>query len=115
LSQCLFAEGQYQRVKDILTPFREEKATDLVLYFLGKSVHSLGQLDEAITDYTDYLSRFGLNLEILNLLGTAHYQKGHTAEALRVWQRSLEINPEQENIKKLVQSLKEKNERNPYL
>jgi GWxTD domain-containing protein len=108
LSQCLFAAGQYQRVKDILTPFREEKATDLVLYFLGKSVHSLGQLDEAIADYSDYLSRFGLNLEILNLLGTAHYQNGNAAEALRAWQRSLEVNPGQENIKKLVQSLQEK-------
>ncbi len=108
LSQCLFAEGQYQRVKDILTPFREEKATDLVLFFLGKSVHSLGQLDQAISDYADYLSRFGLNLEILNLLGTAHYQKGNVTEALRAWQRSLEINPDQENIKKLVQSLEEK-------
>jgi GWxTD domain-containing protein len=114
LSQCLFVEGQYQRVKDILTPFREEKATDLVLYFLGKSVHSLGQLDEAIADYEDYLSRFGLNLEILNLLGTAHYQKGNTAEALRAWQKSLEISPDQENIKKLVQSLDEKIKRNPH-
>jgi GWxTD domain-containing protein len=108
LSQCLFVEGQYQRVKDILTPFREEKATDLVLYFLGKSVHSLGQLDQAIADYEDYLSRFGLNLEVLNLLGTAHYQKGNAAEALRTWQRSLEISPDQENIKKLVRSLEEK-------
>jgi GWxTD domain-containing protein len=108
LSQCLFAEGQYQRVKDILTPFREEKATDLVLYFLGKSVHSLGQLDEAIVIYSDYLSRFGLNLEILNLLGTVHYQNGNSAEALRAWQRSLEVNPGQENIKKLVESLQEK-------
>jgi tetratricopeptide (TPR) repeat protein len=114
LSQCLFAEGQYQRIKDILTPFREEKATDLVLYFLGKSVHSLGQLDEAIADYSDYLSRFGLNLEILNLLGTVYYQKGNFAEALRAWQRSLEINPDQENIKKLVQSIEEKIKRNPH-
>lgn len=108
LSQVLFIEQQYQRIIDVLTPFKEEKATDLVLYFLGKSVHSLGQFDEAITYYGDYLSRFGLNLEILNLLGTAYYQKGNTAEALRTWQRSLEINPDQENIKKLVQSLQKK-------
>jgi GWxTD domain-containing protein len=113
LSRCLFAEGQYQRVKNILTPFREEKATDLVLYFLGKSVHSLGQLDVAIADYSDYLFRFGLNLEILNLLGTAHYQKGNATEALRAWQRSLEINPDQENIKKLVKSLEERIKRRP--
>ena len=62
LSQCLFIEGQYQRVKDILSPWRGEKATDLVLYFLGKSAHSLGELDEAIADYTDYLSRLGKKL-----------------------------------------------------
>jgi tetratricopeptide (TPR) repeat protein len=111
LSQCLFIEGQYQRIKDILSPLRGEKATDLVLYFLGKSAHSLGQLDEAIADYSDYLSRFGLNLEILNLLGTAHYQKGNAVEALRAWQRSLQINPNQENIKKLVRSIEEKTKR----
>jgi hypothetical protein len=111
LCQCLFVEGQYQRIKDILTPWTGEKATDLVLYFHGKSAHSLGQLDEAIGDYTNYLSRFGMNLEILNLLGTAHYQKGNTAEALRAWKRSLEINAGQENIQKLVQSLEEKNKR----
>jgi GWxTD domain-containing protein len=111
LSQGLFIEGQYQRIRDILGPFKGEKATDLVLYFLGKSLHSLGRLDEAIADYTEYLSRFGMNLEILNLLGTAHYQKGNTAEALRAWQRSLEINPGQDNIKKLVQSLQEKTKR----
>ena len=111
LSQCLFIEGQYQRIKDILTPWTGERATDLALYFHGKSAHSLGQLDEAITDYTNYLSRFGMNLEILNLLGTAHYQKGNAAEALRAWKRSLEINPGQENIQKLVQSLEEKSKR----
>jgi hypothetical protein len=111
LSQCLFIEGQYQRIKDILSPLRGEKATDLILYFLGKSAHSLGQLDEAIADYSDYLSRFGLNLEILNLLGTAHFQKGNAAEALRAWQRSLQINPNQENIKKLVRSIEEKTKR----
>jgi GWxTD domain-containing protein len=111
LSQCLFIEGQYQRIKDILSPLRGEKTTDLILYFHGKSAHSLGQLDEAIADYSDYLSRFGLNLEILNLLGTAHYQKGNAAEALRAWKRSLEINPGQENIKKLVLSIEEKTKR----
>jgi tetratricopeptide (TPR) repeat protein len=109
--QGLFIEGQYQRIKDILDPWAGERATDLVLYFHGKSAHSLGLLNEAIADYTNYLSRFGLNLEILNLLGTAHYQKGNAAEALRAWKRSLEINPGQENIRKLVQLLEQKPKR----
>jgi GWxTD domain-containing protein len=109
LSQGLFIEGRYERVKEILAPWTGEQATDLALYFHGKSAHSLNQLDEAIADYTNYLSRFGLNLEILNLLGTAHYQKGDLKEALSAWKRSLEIDPGQENIQKLVQSLEEKN------
>jgi GWxTD domain-containing protein len=111
LSQALFIEGQYQRVVDILGPWRGEKATELVLYFHGKSAHSLGEVDAAIADYTDYLSRFGLNLEVLNLLGTAHYQKGNRSEALAAWKKSLENNPNQENIKKLVQMLEEKPKR----
>ena len=111
LSQTLFVEGQYQGIMDILGPWRGERATDLVLYFLGKSAHSLGRLDEAVADYMEYLSRFGLNLELLNLLGTAHYQKGNFAEALRAWKKSLETNPGQENIKKLVQSIEDKAKR----
>jgi GWxTD domain-containing protein len=111
LSQALFIEAQYQRIVDILGPWRGEKATELVLYFHGKSAHSLGRVDEAIVDYTNYLSRFGLNLEILNLLGTAHYQKGNRAEALQAWKRSLENKPDQENIRKLVQMLEEKPKR----
>jgi tetratricopeptide (TPR) repeat protein len=111
LCQALFIEGQYQRIKDILGPLSGVKATDRVLYLLGKSAHSLGQMDEAIAIYTEYLSRFGMNLEMLNLLGTAYYQKGNAAEALRAWKRSLEINPGQENIKKLVQMIEEKTKR----
>jgi GWxTD domain-containing protein len=111
LSQALFIGGQYQRIIDILGPWTGERATDLVLYLHGKASHSLGRLDDAIADYTSYLSRFGLNLELLNLLGTAHYQKGNAAEALRAWKRSLEINPGQENIKKLVQMIEERDKR----
>jgi tetratricopeptide (TPR) repeat protein len=40
------------------------------------------------------------------LLGTCYYQLGNREEALRIWQKSLEISPNQENIKKLADSLK---------
>ena len=110
-SQCLFIEGQYQKVRDTLEPFSGERADDKVLYFLGKSAHALGQYPEAIQEYTAYLARYGLNLEILNLLGSAHHKSGNMVEALRAWKKSLEINPGQENIKKLVQSIEEKTKR----
>jgi tetratricopeptide (TPR) repeat protein len=106
-SQILFLMQDYLKVKEILLPFADAQEVDEnVLYFLGKASHSLGQFKEAIAYYDNYLSHAGMNIEILNLLGTCYYQLGNKKEALRVWQKSLEISPNQENIKKLVESLK---------
>jgi tetratricopeptide (TPR) repeat protein len=108
-AQVLFINGEYQRVKEILIPFLENQGErGEILYFLGKSSHALGQFEDALSYYKSYLSRLGTNLEILNLMGTCYYQLGNKEEALQIWQRSLEINPDQEQIKKLVKSLQEK-------
>jgi GWxTD domain-containing protein len=116
LSQALFVAGQYQRVQDTLKPFSDsQNANAETLYFLGKSIHSLGKFDEAISYYQSYLSRFGANLEILNLLGTCYFKLEDWGEALKIWERSLEIESDQENIKKLVQSLREKIKRKSAL
>jgi len=112
LSQVLYAGKEYQRVKDVLVPFAGgEQGLDQVYYFLGKSCHGLGQYAEAVMYYKDYLSRFGLNLEILNLLGMAYHRLGNSAEALQAWRKSLEINPNQEDIKKLVEALQGKKQK----
>ncbi len=106
-TQILFINQDYKKIKEVLMPFlNSPDESDGVLYFLGKATHSLGGYPEALTLYEKYLSRFGLNLEILNLTGTCHYQLGDKKEALKVWERSLEINPNQTDIKKLVESLK---------
>ncbi len=107
-SQSLYMNKDFGRVKEILSPFTGERTTDQVLYFLGKSCHALEEYREAASYYKEYLSRFGLNLEVLNLLGMACYRMGDRNGALEAWRKSLEINPSQEDIKKLVQSLTEK-------
>lgn len=109
LSQVLFINGEYQKVIEILVPFlNTPDESEGVLYFLGKATHALGQFQKALSYYEKYLSRFGMNLEIMNLMGACHYKLGNTEEALKIWERSLEINPGQTEIKKLVESLKEK-------
>jgi len=109
LSQVLFTKGEYQKANEILVLFlNTPDESEGVLYILGKAAHALGQFRKALSYYEKYFSRFGMNLEILNLMGTCHYKLGNRKDALQIWQRSLEINPDQEEIKKLVKSLQEK-------
>jgi len=107
--QVLFRKGDFRRVKEVLTPLAgapEPRAE--VLGLLGQACHALNEFEAALGYYTDYLTRFGTNLDILNYLGTCYFQLGNREEALKAWTKSLEINPNQEKIRNLVESLKKK-------
>ncbi|MFQ6081908.1 MAG: GWxTD domain-containing protein [Candidatus Aminicenantia bacterium] len=106
-SRVLFTLKEYHKVKDVLLPFLNTKSKNYeFLGLLGKSCQALGEFEEAVTYYKNYLSHYGTNLEILNSIGKCYYQLGNKEEALVAWEKSLEINPEQEKLKKLVESIK---------
>jgi len=75
---------------------------------LGQSCQKLGEFGPAISYYKDYLSHYGTNLHILNSIGECYYRLGNKEEALRAWERSLELNPKQEKLRKIIESIKEK-------
>jgi GWxTD domain-containing protein len=106
-SQALFRLSDFRRVKEVLLPLAvgQEPAGE-VIGLLGQACHALGEYQEALTQYTKYLSRFGLNIDILNYLGTCYYELGNKEEALKTWTKSLDLSPNQERIRKLVESLK---------
>ena len=62
----------------------------------------------AVTHYAAYLARFGTNIDILNYLATCHYPLGNREEAVKAWTKSLELSPNQEKIRALLESLKKK-------
>jgi GWxTD domain-containing protein len=108
-AQVLFRLKDYRRVKDVLLPLAaNEAAAPEVSALLGQACHAMGEYQEAATYYASYLARFGANIDILNYLGTCHFQLGNTAEALKAWTKSLELNPNQEKLRALVESLKKK-------
>lgn len=108
-AQSLFFLKDYGRARDVLLPLlKEEDAPPDAYALLGRTMHALGQYGEAIGYYREYLTRAGTNLEIMNLIGTCQYQMGDKAAALATWRRSLAINPKQEQIQKLVDSLLKK-------
>ncbi len=106
-SNVLFMQKEYKQIIEILTPFLVEKKYE-VLELLARSYHSLGEFNKAMSLYREYISHFGANFFILSLLGDCYYQLGNKEEALKVWENSLELNQNQEDIKKLVNLIKRK-------
>ncbi|KPJ69643.1 hypothetical protein AMJ44_03030 [candidate division WOR-1 bacterium DG_54_3] len=108
-AEVLFDREEYPKVKKILIPFLENPQKDFkFLPLLGASYQALEEYESAIASYKKYLSHYGTNLKILNSIGKCYYQLGNTKEALIAWEKSLEINPHQEELKRLVESLKGK-------
>lgn len=106
--RLLFQIKDYAGVKQAAQPFLQGETRYDFLQIVGESSQALGELAEAAFHYKDYLMHFGTNIFILNAIGECYSQLGNMAEALLAWEKSLELNPNQDKIKSLVKSLKEK-------
>ncbi len=109
-ARLLFKKKEYQKVKEILLPFSEKPEKNYQsLTLLGASYQALGEYEEAISFYKEYLSHAGTTLNILNSIGECYYRLGNNEEALIAWEKSLEIDSSQDELKKIVDQLKKKN------
>ena len=100
---------QAQEVKNILLPFDESKIANFGLYsYLGAASQELREFEEAISFYQKALSHRGNVFEILNSIGTCYFLSGNLERALEVWEKSLELKPDQDWVKKRIKEIKEK-------
>ncbi|MDH4220454.1 MAG: GWxTD domain-containing protein [Candidatus Aminicenantes bacterium] len=107
LARVYFALNDFENAKAILLAIQESPESNYGVYWLlGKSHQSLSEFDKAITVYDHAISHFGINVNLLNSLGDCYQALGKTAEALMAWNKSLEINPDQPEIKEKVDSVK---------
>jgi hypothetical protein len=106
--RVLFLGKNYQKVKEVASPFLKDEGKYEFLSIVGQASQALGELAEAIAYYKEYLAHYGTNLYILNSLGDCYYRLGDIEEALVAYEKSLEINPKQEKIRKIVNTLKAK-------
>lgn len=101
--------AEYGKIEPVLFPFLSQpKPKYEVFFIMGKAYQNVGKLDKAIDIFDKTLSHYGLNIYVLNALGECYFQAGDPVEALMAWEKSLEINPNQPQVKKNVEALKEK-------
>jgi len=96
----------YQKVLDVGAPFMQSDQKQQFYALMGLSSQSLGQYEQAVNYFKDYLAYHGTNLRILNAIGVCYQQLGNIDEALVAWEKSLELFPDQPELKTYVESLK---------
>jgi len=95
-----------------LMPFAEKKVSDDNLYYLlGRAHQGLEEFEEAISFYQNYISHEGVSFQVLNSIGECYFQMGNHEEAQRALEKSLEIKPDQPEIKKKLEEIKKREDK----
>jgi GWxTD domain-containing protein len=105
LARFLFGKKEYQRVKQIALTFVKQERNEF-LSILARSFQELKEYEQAINYYKKCLSQFGTNIPIINSIGDCYYHLNNLEEALIAWERSLQINPNQPELKEKIESIK---------
>ena len=110
LAQAYATLAEYNKVPPVLEAFLgQTQSSKYEIYVLAGQAHQkLGQFARAIEIYDQAVSHFGVNINLLNAIGECHLGLGKSKEALAVFEKSLEISPNQPEIRKKVQALREK-------
>ncbi len=110
-TRVLMALREFEKVRTVLTPFEQEGIENFGLFFtLGRASENMGEFEEAIGFYQKGLSQKGDVVAVLNSIGDCYFKLGNKEQALRAWEKSLEISPNQEQIKKIIDQIKERND-----
>ena len=110
LAQVYVALKDYQAAAKILDGFvLAEQGVRYETYLVAaQAAFSLGQYEKALTILDKAVARHGSDIQLLDLIGDCYFKLGKKEEALAVWQKSLEINPDQPELKKKIQAVKAK-------
>jgi GWxTD domain-containing protein len=107
-ARFLLVTKDYAGIKTVIAPFLADDRKWDFLQIAGQASQSLGELAQAIDYYKNYLNHFGANISVLNTIGECYLSAGGPADALVAWEKSLQLNPNQPDLKARVQKLKEK-------
>ena len=93
LADCLLQMNENARVVGLLRPAAAERPDDLAIaYLLGTALVRANEVTEG-QRFLERILRSGDSAEARLLLGTAHFGMGEFAEALKEFEKAVELNP----------------------
>jgi tetratricopeptide (TPR) repeat protein len=109
LADAYYVFGDHLKVQALMSRFLEKaKEEPIVFRLLGNSYYESKDYSKAIYYFKKYLTQFGTHIAILNTLGDCYAKTDHLEEALAAWEKSLELDSDQDAIRANIVSLKEK-------
>ncbi|MBC7363083.1 MAG: GWxTD domain-containing protein [Candidatus Aminicenantes bacterium] len=108
LARVYVAQKEYDKVPALLDRFlNREKAAAYETYFMvGQALFESGKYERAIEVLDKAVNHYGTDINLLNLIGDCYLKVGRKEEALAVWQKSIELNSEQPELKKKMEAAK---------
>jgi tetratricopeptide (TPR) repeat protein len=109
LAKLYMLMEEYTKIEALLLPLFDKPDTPLyeAFFVLGRAYQALGELSKAIELFNSAIDHYGINTNLLNSVGECYFQIGEIEEALAAWEKSLEINPDQPELKKSLEAIKE--------
>ena len=93
----------------------EDEVLRFEYYLLkGKALMGLARYSEAVNNLLEANKIYNSHLGLLNSLGFCLYKIGNKEEALRALNASLRLDPNQEEVKKLINMIEKNNKSDNY-
>jgi GWxTD domain-containing protein len=106
-ARLLAKAGEPAAVLEAVGPFLGDERRFDFLQLAGEASAALGQHEQAVARFKEYLAHFGASIAVLNAVGESSLALGDKAAALVAWEKSLELDPNQPHLKERVKTLKE--------
>ncbi len=110
LAQVYLDQREYAKAIELVEGFisGEKQAAYETHIVAGRTLYYLGEYQKAIDILDRAVNLYGTNIMLLNLIGDCYFGLGRKAEAAAVWEKSLEIMPDQPEVRKKLQAVKGK-------
>jgi GWxTD domain-containing protein len=105
-AQFLFEGRRFAESLDLVEQIRDEEELKFSYYLVkGRALLGLERYFEALENLEEANKIYNSDTTLLNSLGVCYYKTNQKQKALEALKASLRLNPEQEDIKKLVREL----------
>lgn len=101
----LLENKKYEKLLKIIESFKKIEMLNFDYFYLkGMALMKLNNFKEAIEAFEEGNKIYDSDVRLLNSLALCYFKIGEKNQAKKIWEASLKINPNQEDIKKLLKS-----------